>query len=360
MKKDKFIPTSEFLNLVPSMNEFYRIIHQNDKVIVLFTSSDKKCVTCQKYNKVFDELTKPLQTNYKVLSVVCSKHALSPICAKNNIKSVPQIRIFKYAQTEEFEPGFKTTTKNLEKIMKQPELKITTKEKLTKFQKENDAWNFNFRRVVKNDHFIISLNLYELFDSTIMEPSIELYKPNSKKPIILKADNFNMMKQFVIKNIIPGHITLKEFQDNQYQQSGLPFIAISYESVKKYNKMIKPAVEEISKAKKNQAIFFSYSDDENSHELPEYLRAICKKIDGFTMMALDTEIQHVRCFHGSKLDRNSIISWVNQLITKQIRIKEELTENEGFSAEEYTADEEREEFHGNREEKGSNKHQGVE
>ena len=111
MKKEKFIPEENFINLVSSSVDFYKIINENPKVIVLFSSSDKRCETCEKYNKIFDTITKPLQKKYKVITVVCSKSTLSPICGSNGISKVPQIAMFKYAQMDEIKPEKIITTK---------------------------------------------------------------------------------------------------------------------------------------------------------------------------------------------------------------------------------------------------------
>jgi hypothetical protein len=100
MPMKKFIDSQEFTNLIKNFEEFHKIVKENHKFVALFSSSDKSCVSCQKYHKIFKQISTDLQKKSKFITVNCSNSNHSILCSKFNIKMVPQLSIIKYGQIE--------------------------------------------------------------------------------------------------------------------------------------------------------------------------------------------------------------------------------------------------------------------
>jgi hypothetical protein len=113
---DKFISGEQFPNLIQDFDEFHKIAKENHKFVVLFSSSDKSCLSCLKYHKIFKEISTSLQKKSKFVTINCSNANHSVLCARFKIKTVPQISIIKYGEIETLSK--KSWTKEVNKKIK--------------------------------------------------------------------------------------------------------------------------------------------------------------------------------------------------------------------------------------------------
>jgi hypothetical protein len=211
--------------------------------------------------------------------------------------------------------------------LKKNELKVVKKENLSKFiqenksstlvifkfQKELDSWNVHFRADYARNTLLQSLFVVEVFDNSIQEPFVELYKPNTKIPKMLKSENFNMLTFWLKKNAIP--LILKASEVQHYHEFGLTFIGVSYHERDEY-KSRSGWIKKIAKSKRGLLQFFVYPNSE-SEDVPAHFVNICHSYP-LSIVVVDSQLQNFKCFHGDSVDYASTVRWINRIISKQI------------------------------------------